>query len=145
MQNNVNLGLAIEQRINELGISKAEFGRRIGTSKQNVTSILRKQSMDTDSVCRYNDALGCNFFTLFCVDELNGQHNIAIADNGSKAQAGTHQTIVYGAAELSEQVKILESNVTYLKEKITFLEQRIADKDNSLRDKDALIQILKNK
>jgi len=33
---NVNIGLAIEQRVNELGISKSELARRLGIAQQNV-------------------------------------------------------------------------------------------------------------
>ena len=35
MNKTINVGLAIEQRINELGITKSEFGRRIGIPNQN--------------------------------------------------------------------------------------------------------------
>ena len=44
----VNIGLSIEQRLNELGMSKSEFGRKIGIPQQNVNRILEKASIDGD-------------------------------------------------------------------------------------------------
>jgi hypothetical protein len=66
----VNIGLAIEQRINELDISRAEFGRRVNTAKQNVARILRKPSCDTADLVKYCEALEFNFFTLYCEKEI---------------------------------------------------------------------------
>ena len=40
----INIGLAIEQRINELGISKSEFGRRIGLASQNCIKFISGQA-----------------------------------------------------------------------------------------------------
>ena len=46
----VNIGLSIEQKLNELGISKSEFGRRIGIPQQNVNRILEKPNIDTEKL-----------------------------------------------------------------------------------------------
>lgn len=53
MNKTINVGLAIEQRINELGITKSEFGRRIGIPNQNVNRVLSKSSIDLISWLRY--------------------------------------------------------------------------------------------
>ena len=50
MNKTINIGLAIEQRINELGITKSEFGRRIGIPNQNVNRVLSKSSIDSDKL-----------------------------------------------------------------------------------------------
>lgn len=63
--NDVNIGLVIEQRINELGISRAEFARRMGIPKQLVKRILDKKSIDTDKLVDACNALKCNFFKLY--------------------------------------------------------------------------------
>lgn len=65
MNKNVNLGLAIEQRINELGITKSEFGRRIGIPNQNVNRLLSKSSIDSDKLVEICKALDFDFFKLF--------------------------------------------------------------------------------
>lgn len=61
----INVGLAIEQRINELGITKSEFGRRIGIPNQNVNRVLSKSSIDSDKLVEICNALDYDFFKLF--------------------------------------------------------------------------------
>ena len=57
----VNIGLSIEQKLNELGMSKSEFGRKIGVPQQNVNRILDKTSIDTDKLATISEASKCNF------------------------------------------------------------------------------------
>jgi transcriptional regulator with XRE-family HTH domain len=59
-----HLGKLIDHRLTELGMSKAEFGRRIVTSRQNVGQIIEKHSLSTDQLWRISDALGVDFFDL---------------------------------------------------------------------------------
>lgn len=65
MDRSINVGLAIEQRINELGITKSEFGRRIGIPNQNVNRVLSKSSIDSDKLVEICNALDYDFFKLF--------------------------------------------------------------------------------
>ena len=68
----VNIGLAIEAKLNELELSKSEFGRRIGIPQQNVNRILEKSSIDTDNLLVISEALGYNFFLEYVtVDNSN--------------------------------------------------------------------------
>lgn len=63
---NVNIGLAIEQRVNELGISKSELARRLGIAQQNVNKmIFSKESLDTAKLMEISKALDYNFFELY--------------------------------------------------------------------------------
>ena len=59
----VNIGMNIEQKLNELGISKSEFGRRIGIPQQNVNRILEKPNIDTERLIAISEALEYNFFS----------------------------------------------------------------------------------
>jgi|JI10StandDraft_1071094.scaffolds.fasta_scaffold1574758_1 transcriptional regulator with XRE-family HTH domain len=61
----VHVGNLIERRLEEMGMTKAEFGRRINTSRQNVNSLLRKKSLDTSILQRICDALKYDFFKHF--------------------------------------------------------------------------------
>ena len=65
MNRSINVGLSIEQRINELGITKSEFGRRIGIPNQNVNRVLSKSSIDSDKLVEICNALDYDFFKLF--------------------------------------------------------------------------------
>lgn len=63
---NVNIGLAIEQRVNELGISKSELARRLGIAQQNVNKVVfSKESLDTAKLMEVSKALDYNFFELY--------------------------------------------------------------------------------
>ncbi len=63
---NVNIGLAIEQRVNELGISKSELARRLGIAQQNVNKVVfSKESLDTAKLLDICKALDYNFFELY--------------------------------------------------------------------------------
>lgn len=57
-----HVGKLIEMRMDELGMTKAEFARRIGTTRQNVNSLLNKPSMDTAYLHRIGKALNYDFF-----------------------------------------------------------------------------------
>lgn len=63
---NVHIGEAIEKRRNELGLSKSELGRKIGVPQQHVNRILERETMETKRLIKVSEALGFNFFTLFC-------------------------------------------------------------------------------
>ena len=61
----VHIGRKIEERLNQLGISKSEFARRLGTQKQNITRILKKEGCETNTLIRYCQILDYNYFELF--------------------------------------------------------------------------------
>jgi hypothetical protein len=64
----IHVGKAINRRFKELGISKAEFGRRINKTPQNIADIFERESVDTQLLADISDALKFNFFTLFVKD-----------------------------------------------------------------------------
>lgn len=61
----IHIGRLIEERINEVGMSKAEFGRRINTSRQNVNTLLRKASLDTTVLSQIGKVLNHDFFRYY--------------------------------------------------------------------------------
>lgn len=86
--NKVDIGAEIEARINQLGLSKSEFGRKIGIPQQNVNRILEKPNIDTEKLLQICNVLDFNFFTLFCPSsaehfEAHGKHGIAAKNIGS--------------------------------------------------------------
>lgn len=72
----INIGLAIEQRINELGISKSEFGRRIGLASQNVKKFLDRESIDASKLVEVCKALDYDFFSLYVGKTCEGNTNL---------------------------------------------------------------------
>lgn len=61
----VHIGKRIEARLIELGMTKAEFGRRILTSRQNVSLILQRSSIQVDLLERVCEVLDFDFFQHF--------------------------------------------------------------------------------
>ena len=57
-----HLGQLIEARLKEIGMSKAEFGRRMDNSRQNVTLIMKRGSFDTQFLSRVCEVLDYDFF-----------------------------------------------------------------------------------
>ena len=107
----VNIGLSIEQKLNELGMSKSEFGRKIGIPQQNVNRILDKTSIDTEKLATISEALGYNFFTEF-VDDLSATQSVALAGNNNQVNGhGAHGNINgdVNTAVLEERIKSLEA------------------------------------
>lgn len=110
----VNIGLLIEQKMNELDITKSEMARRSGIANQNINRVLERSSIDTDKLVAISEALDFNFFDCFRSIE---EHSTATADNGGVAVAGNgtaHHFTTNGSAScevvvLAERVKALEA------------------------------------
>ena len=66
-----HLGELLALRLKELGMSKAEFGRRIHTSRQNVSLILQKPSLDTAMLWKISQVVGHDYF-LTLAETLSG-------------------------------------------------------------------------
>ncbi len=115
----VNIGLTIEQKMNELDISKSELSRRIGIANQNVNRILERSNIDTDKLVAISEALDFNFFTCFCAVDESGA---AIADNGAVAVAG-------GATAHHIPTNATNAGDVMLQQKVASLEALLAEKE----------------
>ena len=100
----IHIGSLIEQRLEKTGMTKAEFARRIGTSRQNVTSLLKKQSLDTALLHRIGGALDHNFF--------NDLADFPVLDSAQAGQVkGADKQRKLLAASLDAQAAISRLNV----------------------------------
>lgn len=121
-----HVGLLIEQRINELRLTKSEFGRKIGIQQQNVNRLLSRESIDTDKLVDICEALDYNFFECFqTITESD-----ATADNGGVAIAG-NATAHHFTTNASTDTAALNEQIKLLKEII--------------KEKERLISVLLNK
>ena len=104
----VHLGKLIEKVLKERGMSKAEFGRRIDTSRQNINGMLQKPTLDCASVIKISQVLEVNFFEPF-IDQLN-----FLPDPPSPQTNGqegiTVSLPVYSRAELLALYDMLEAS-----------------------------------
>lgn len=81
----VHIGELIEAKISEVGITKAEFGRRINTSRQNVNTILKKKSLDTELLKSISKVLNHDFFRYYLeenVPESKRSHSLQRSNSG---------------------------------------------------------------
>lgn len=53
----IHMGRLIEKRLDQIGMSLAEFGRRIGTTRQNAKSILQRKNITLEHAIVYNEVL----------------------------------------------------------------------------------------
>ena len=137
---NVHVGEAIDRRRNELGLSKSELGRRIGVPQQHINRILERETMETNRLFKVSEALGFNFFSLFCPV----QHQISAYLAAVNNNIGDTEI----AAQLTKEQAVVESQketIKLLKEQIDSLNAQITRLDSNLKDKDAIIELLKER
>ncbi len=118
----INIGLLIEQKMNELDINKSEMARRSGIANQNINRVLERSSIDTDKLIAISEALDFNFFDCFRSIEDN---SIATADNGGVAVAG-NGTAHHFTTNASCEVAVLQ-------ERIKSLEALLAEKERLIQ------------
>lgn len=126
----INIGLLIEQKMNELNVSKSEMARRSGIANQNINRVLERSSIDTDKLVAISEALDFNFFDCFHTKEEQGT---ATADNGGVAVAGNgtaHHITTNASADaavLQERIKSLEALLAE-KERLIKVYERMVEK-----------------
>ncbi|MEM6273537.1 MAG: helix-turn-helix domain-containing protein, partial [Bacteroidota bacterium] len=87
-----HLGQLIAARLRELGMSQAEFSRRIHTSRQNVNLILKKETLDSGLLFRISRILQMNFFQLMSEAPFGGPGvEFTLQLNGQRLRIVTYQ------------------------------------------------------
>ncbi len=108
----VNIGLLIEQKMNELNVSKSELSRRCGIANQNINRVFDKTSIDTDKLIAISEALDYNFFNEY-VDDEDPPRSVenSVETKGDFSPASLHGDVSVGATDalLAEKVKSLEA------------------------------------
>ena len=85
MKTSVHIGREIESRVNQLRLSKTEFGKRIGMPQQNVNRLFERASIDTEKLVAVSNALEFNFFDLY-------SSNVAISNVDRSFNPGQNDT-----------------------------------------------------
>ena len=125
----VNIGLLIEQKMNELNINKSEMARRSGIANQNINRVLERSSIDTDKLVAISEALDFNFFDCF---RSIKEHSPATADNGGVAVAG-NGTAHHFTTNASCEVAVLQ-------ERIKSLEALLAEKERLIKVYEKMVE-----
>lgn len=132
----IHIGHAIESKMQELKLSKTEFGRRIGVPQQNVNRILERESIDTNKLVKISNALNFNFFGLF--SDSICKVDVKTEGDNSPAVGGTHVSvgdiISNGSVDATKYLEVL------LNEK----DERIKEKDERIEELKERIEELKS-
>jgi hypothetical protein len=107
----LHIGKLIRQHLEEVGMTKSEFARRISTSPQNIYGIFKRKSCDTELLRDISRVLNFDFFQYYSTSAL-------IVDERGNGKSG-----VVSAMELKreldtarKELDILRSENEYLKE-----------------------------
>ena len=130
----VHVGQEIAKRLNELNMTKTEFGRLIGVQQQHVN----RDTMETKKLYRVCQVLDMNFFALFCKFPTSVNAYLAAVVLGD----GEAMNNIGDAAILSE-IEKLKSDVRRFKESNDLLKDQIELLKNNMSDKDELIALYK--
>lgn len=107
MAKQLHIGKVIATKAKELRIGPTELGEMIGTSKQNVYSIYRRNSIDAELLQKISEALGYNFFQLY-IERLPEQ---------IKGQTGQIAALKKELSEIKERYELLKQLNELLQEK----------------------------
>ncbi|MBI3509315.1 MAG: helix-turn-helix transcriptional regulator [Bacteroidetes bacterium] len=115
----LHIGKLVRQHLEEVGMTKSEFARRIGTSPQNIYGIFKRKSCDTELLREISRVLNFDFFQYYSTNAL-----VVEEKNGNK-------TSVFTAADLKKELElktreldVVRSENEYLKEIHRLMKER---------------------
>ena len=118
----IHIGQLIKARLEETGMKKTEFARRINRSSQNVFDIFQRKSIDTDLLATISHVLECNFFEPFTAAYQLGQSHVQVADEMAQRYGSTANMLV--ALTLTEQdISMCRERTEQLAKEIVYLSE----------------------
>jgi transcriptional regulator with XRE-family HTH domain len=140
----VHVGQAIKKRLEELEMTKSEFGRLIGVPQQHINRILERDTMETKKLIKVCRVLEYNFFALFCEFPTSINAYLAAVALGGNASYSVGDASLLAQMEASKiQADGLRENANLLKEQVEILKDQVEGLKKQLADKDELITIYK--
>ena len=143
----VHIGKAIKERLEEIKMTKTEFGRLIGVPQQHVNRIFERDTFETKKLMRLCRALDFYFFALFCQLPTNiSAYLSAVALGDGDANNNLGETAILSQLEILK-VKLGEARGTEtdLRDQIAGLKDNIEQLKSNLRDKDEIITLYKER
>ena len=95
----MHIGQRIEARAEELNIAAPKLAKMIGTSKQNVYNIFKREAVDSELLRKVGKALKFNFFAWLAENE-------DIGTSEEQGQYGLSQKEISAIKEENDQLKI---------------------------------------
>lgn len=141
----VHIGKAIKERLDELKMTKTEFGRLIGVPQQHVNRIFERETIETKKLVKISRALSFNFFALFCQFPTNiSAYLSAVALGDGDVNNNIGETAILSQLEVMK-VKLDKAEGTEkdLRDQISGLKDNVEQLKSNLHDKDEIINLLK--
>ena len=103
----VHVGREIAKRLDELNMTKTEFGKLIGVQQQHVNRILERDTMETKKLYKVCQVLEMNFFALFCKFPTNVNAYLAavVLGNGDANNNIGEAAILLSLIHISEPTR----------------------------------------
>ncbi len=143
----IHIGAAIKKRLDELEMTKTEFGRLIGVPQQHVNRIFERDTIETKKLYKICRALDFNFFALFCRFPTNVNAylaTVALGDGDAENNIGDTALLAKHEA-MKIRVEGFKKTEQDLRSQIVDLQKSIEQLKSQLGDKDEIINLLKNK
>ncbi len=134
----IHVGHAIKKRVEELNMTKTEFGNLIGVQQQHINRIFERETMETKKLIKVCEALDFNFFALFCRFPTNVNAYLAAVAFGD----GDANNNIGEAAVLAQIEKIKAENAGLVVQN-TLLTDQVSQLKANLADKDEIISLYK--
>lgn len=121
----LHIGSLIKQRLEELGMKKSEFARRISTTSQNVYGIFKRVSIDTDLLKKISETLNFDFFQYYAEGGLVIQEDSVHYNSTNKKVIKTAFDLKTELDDSKEALDALKREVQYLREINELLKEKV--------------------
>jgi len=102
----LHIGKTIRKHLEEKGMTKSEFARRISTSPQNVYGIFKRKSIDSDLLKQISICLDFDFFQYYSTTAMVGPGQEVITAMDMKRELD----------QAKKDIELLRNENEYLKE-----------------------------
>ncbi len=118
----IHIGKLIKNRLQETGMTKSEFARRINKTSQNVYDIFERTTIDTGLLLKISIILEYNFFERYSLTlnnnllELTSLENTAETALPTKEMKAALQLLFQQLNEQKIEINALKKEIAYLME-----------------------------
>lgn len=126
----IHIGEVILKRMDELGMTRSELARRIGTSPQNLGKILKRRSVDTQRLLKLSKVLKQDFFQYYSLqlhpEELPlVEEPVATYFSSHPGNPPTLKNVIIEAVTYKKEAENLRKENALLKEVKELLEEKL--------------------
>ncbi|HTF03558.1 MAG TPA: helix-turn-helix transcriptional regulator [Bacteroidia bacterium] len=107
----VHIGKIVRKHLEEAGMTKSEFARRLETSPQNIYGIFKRKSIDTELLKEISAVLNYDFFQYYSTGAL-----LVHEDKANYGKIMTALDLQREVNKLKQDLEILKNENQYLKE-----------------------------